>query len=93
MYDRERSLDSYREPSTNFGNASTGGAALGGAMLGDNTNLGNRGGYESGGLGNTGGNTGSAGYASTGRNTPGSSSYSNDLGTSSSDPSDLTTNE
>jgi hypothetical protein len=95
MYDRERSLDSYREPTTNFGNASmgTGGAALGGAMLGDNTGLGNdRSGMESGGLGNTGGTTGSAGYGSTGRTT-GSSPYKNDLGTSSSDPSDLTTNE
>lgn len=42
MYDRERSLDSYREPSSNFGAAgigATGGAALGGAPLGDNTGL------------------------------------------------------
>jgi len=97
MYDRERSLDSYREPSTNYGNAgmgATGGAALGGAMLGDNTDTtGNRSGMESGGFGNTGGNTGTAGYGSTsGRSStnPGRSGYTNDLGTSSSDPSDLT---
>ena len=97
MYDRERSLDSYREPSTNFGNAgmsSTGGAALGGAMLGDNAGMsGNRGGLESSGLGNTGGNTGASGYGSTsGRSStnPNRSGYTNDLGTSSSDPSDLT---
>ena len=96
-YSRERSLDSYREPSTNFGNAgmsSTGGAALGGAMLGDNAGMsGNRGGLESSGLGNTGGNTGASGYGSTsGRSStnPNRSGYTNDLGTSSSDPSDLT---
>jgi hypothetical protein len=90
MYDRERSLDSYREPSSNFGSAgigSTGGAALGGAMLGDNDNLGTN---RSSGLGNTGGMTGSAGYGSTGN--LGSASRSTDLGVSS-DPSDALTNE
>jgi hypothetical protein len=36
-YDRERSLDSFREPSTNFGSGvGATGAALGGAPLGDN---------------------------------------------------------
>ena len=44
VHDRERSLASYREPSTEYGGAginAAGGAALGGAMLGDNDNLAN----------------------------------------------------
>jgi hypothetical protein len=78
MYDRERSLNSFREPGSQYG-----GAALGGAGLGDST---------LGGSSNRSTTPGTGATGSGGRDT-GSSSWTDDLGTTRSRSSDPFANE